>query len=158
VGANEILCRLRRDGVMETEWLSSKETEHELFYHWKRLKSKDKLPYKPDATLELAGEYRFFIEYDTGSENDVRLRSRFYNCLRLYNDLANLQKPPDLPAVVWVTTRHSRKEKIERLAKQVLEEYRADNAGRPVRFPESFCFTEGQDTQFFTGQLKSDSE
>lgn len=157
-GLNEILVRLRKAGVKEQDWLCGRETEQELYYYFNRYKKRKKLPsktklyYRPDAYLVLNNQHQFFIEYDTGSESPAKLKRRFINCLKLYQALAEI-KAKLMPPIVWVTVRETRKKLIEEIAKEVRQDYIADNKGQKIITPASVCFVEGEDTEFFAGEI-----
>lgn len=146
-GINEILCRIRRKGVMEDEWLSTREVGQEINYHWSRVYPDKAIPYKPDALLQL-GEDRYFVEFDTGSENYTRLRNRFKNTLTLYYEIEDKTKTRLPNEIIWVTTSPTRKKRIEELAQQVLTDFKSDFTEKPVRVPTVYCFLEGEETGF----------
>jgi hypothetical protein len=131
-GINEVLCRLRRSEVEEAEWLSGREIGQELYYHWRRqFPDVENYPYKPDAYLALEGEdqdYKFYIEFDTGSEGDSKLRSRFYNTLSLYNLLDDPKRNRLPNDILWIVTSENRKKKIIPIADGVLQDFREDFA------------------------------
>lgn len=162
VGIGDILCRIRKQGIIEDEWLNGKETERELYYFWNRYKNKgrkrkrgrnqdDSLPCRPDGLLDV-NDQRFFIEFDTGTESKAKLRERFYNYLRLWNTVDE-----SLPAekVVWVVTSEKRKEHLREAAYQAQEHFVVDHNKSEIYVPESFVFVEGEETDFLLG--KSDS-
>lgn len=160
VGVNEILCRLRRIGIQEEEWFGGKETAQELYYHFERFKRKhksarkDTLYWRPDAYLRLPNGEDYFLEFDTGHERSSRLRKRFTNCLKLYHALADVDASLQ-PPTVWVVRSKQRKETIERIGKEVLEDWRVDNPSFDIeRLPSALCLIEGQDTDFFLGKFE----
>lgn len=151
-GANEILCRLRRLGINEDDWLSGGEVQQDLHYYWNQDHAGTGIPYRPDCLLQLDNE-RYYGEYDTGSESNGRLRNRFNNCLILYNNIDD-PKQDRLPnEIIWVCPSLSRKQRIEQIAKEVLEDYKKKH-GRNIRIPVTYCFIEGDDTKFLLGEIE----
>jgi Replication-relaxation len=154
LGINEVLCRLRRRGVMETDWLGSREVGQELYYHWHRVRPDDYIVYRPDAQLQLDDE-KYYIEYDTGKENYSRLRSRFRNCLELYQSIKDPSRTRIPNEILWITTSEHRRKRIEEEAKMVLEDYIDDNPEMAaiLRVPVCYAFVEGEDTRFLCGDI-----
>lgn len=158
-GINDILCRIRQAGVLETDWQSGREAEKELRYFWDRYikrpefteKGYDKrLSCKPDAYLELENR-RYYLEFDVGTESRAKLRSRFYNYLRLWNTVNE-----SLPAetVIWVCTNERRKDQIVEAANTAYDHYSQDYVTDLPVVPQSFVFTEGEETNFLLGKTE----
>jgi hypothetical protein len=151
-GVNEILCRLRRKGVIEMDWMSGKEVgKGDLHYYWNRENRGTPIPYKPDAYIEMND--RYYLEFDTGSESNGRLRNRFNNCLKLYNFVTDTELNRLPNNIIWVCRTERRKQRIEQLAKEVLADT-TDLNGDDIRVPISYCFIEGDDTKFLLGEIE----
>jgi hypothetical protein len=153
-GVNEILCRLRRADCIEDDWLTESEVSQEIHYHWNMQHSGQKYRYRPDAYLELDGD-RFYIEFDTGTESNGRLTSRFSNCLDLYNKLHDPERTILPDNIIWVCESPKRKQRIEEMAHRALEGYLSANGRHKTRIPQSFCFVAGDDTKFLLGELEA---
>jgi hypothetical protein len=153
-GVNEVLCRLRRKGIMETDWLSGQEvTSGDLYYYWNRENAGSPMPYKPDALLQM-DEDKFYIEFDTGSESNGRLRGRLYNCLKLYNQITDPHKDRLPNEIIWNVGTEKRKQRIEQIAKEVLQDFMSEH-GRNIRVPTSYCFVGEDDTRFLLGEIEA---
>lgn len=153
-GVNEILCRLRRAGYQEDDWLTEAEVSQEIHYHWNMQNSGQKYRYRPDAYLQMDDD-RFYLEFDTGSESNGRLTSRFSNCLELYNKLSDPERLILPNAIIWVCDSPKRKQRIEEMAQKALAGYLAANGSHKKRVPQSFCFVAGDDTKFLLGELEA---
>ena len=152
-GVNEILCRLRKLNIVENDWLSAGEVMQDLHYYWNQDHKGKGIPYRPDCLLQL-DEDKYYGEFDTGSESNGRLRNRFKNCLTLYRDIDD-PKWERLPKeIIWVCTNTKRKERIEQIAKEVLQDFMKKNRGN-IRIPTVYCFVEGDDTRFLLGELEA---
>jgi hypothetical protein len=158
-GLNEVLCRLRRKGIIETDWLCGKEVGQEISYQWNRRFKGDAFPCKPDAMLKL-GDYEFFIEFDTGTESPTRLKSRMMNYFRLYLLWAKAGLPPLPPSVLWVTVSETHKNKIAEIGKQTRRDFLEDNpneASLVMRTaPIMYAFVEGEDTAFLCDEVEAE--
>jgi hypothetical protein len=160
VGINEILCRIRRAGEYEADWMSGKEVERDLYYFYNRHKfkgQKNQLPVRPDAYLELGeGENKraFYIEYDTGSERGRKLRDRFYNYLKFWNTVDSEELPTR--EVVWVTASKPRIETIISYMNQAMNHFERDHKGASDMtlqdWPTMYVFYEGEETNFLLGK------
>jgi hypothetical protein len=179
-GTNEVLCRLRRKECIEDDWMSSGEAQQDLHYYWNREHAGKKIPYRPDALLRLDDD-RYYIEFDTGSESNGRLRGRFNNCLKLYNHVTDLKRDRLPNEIIWVCRTAKRKERIEQIAKEIVEDYKTDQMKKivkdvendasfsstkekqqeinkrfaAIRVPTSYCFLEGEDTDFLLGETEA---
>ena len=155
-GTNEVLCRVRRKGIMEIDWLSGQEMRKgDLHYYWNRENSGNPIPYKPDAYIEMND--RYYVEFDTGSESNGKLRNRFNNCLKLYNLITDTEKNRLPNNIIWVCRTEKRKHRIEQIAKEVLaDSLELNNATiEDIRVPTSYCFIEGDDTKFLLGEIEA---
>jgi Replication-relaxation len=164
-GINEILCRLRRAGYQETDWMNAQEVERDLYFDWervrnqtgeklRRLANQEKVPVRPDGFIEI-NDKTFFLEYDTGHERGRGLTRRFYNYLKLWNEI----DPGELPSqkVVWIVRKESRIATVERHAKIACAMFKKDRgikrySEKPFRFPALHIFVEGEETLFLLGE------
>lgn len=173
-GINEILMRIRKEGIVEDNWLSGREVLQTLGYYWNRknhllkkdetwTKDKPYIPCKPDALITLEAE-EYFLEYDANTESFIRLKQRMNGYLELYYYFTKYQMMKKaLPKyVVWVCDDEKRKEEIEKAGMEAREEFlemkaiisEEDKEAWKSKFPYMMAFTEGEDTDFLVGKTR----
>jgi hypothetical protein len=155
LGFNNILCRLLDAGIPIEEWMVGKEVMSYLFYEFKErqtikgggieTKKIKFLPFRPDGLLRVH-DHVFFLEYDTGSESNTKLKERLDRYFIGYSKL----KPHTHHTVIWVTVSERRKKRIEEAGAAVYETYKNEFGETPT--PQMCAFVEGEETEFF--QLK----